>query len=179
MLSVSCAMASKVHVNQPSGPIGTEEYRQGEILLLPPLPPLPKGAPDHGTFAPLPAKRRSSTYEARLGGLKLFVTCGEYDDGRLGEISIDVAKEGSSVRGLLSCFAVLFSTALQHGTKLSDLVDRFLHVHFPPAGAVEGHPSIRYATSLVDYVAQLVAVEYLGREDLAKKGPTPIQEGHE
>jgi ribonucleoside-diphosphate reductase alpha chain len=99
------------------------------------------------------------------------VTCGEYEDGALGEISIDVAKEGSSVRGLLSCFAVVFSEALQHGTKLESLVERFLHTRFEPAGQVHGHALIKYATSIPDYVAQLVAVEYLGRKELAKAGP--------
>jgi len=94
-----------------------------------------------------------------------------YEDGALGELSIDVAKEGSSVRGLLSCFAVAFSEAVQHGTRLEALVDRFLHTHFSPGGAVEGHAVIRYCTSIPDYVAQLLAVEYLGREDLVKKLP--------
>lgn len=155
-----------------------QKYRQGELLFLPPLPPTPKGAPNHGTLRPLPARRKSQTFEARVGGLKVYVTCGEYADGQLGEIAIDVAKEGSSVRGLLSCFAVAFSEAIQHGTKLDSLIERFLHTRFDPSGVVEGHPLIQFATSIPDYLAQLLGVEYLDREDLAKRGP-PVLRGNE
>ena len=135
-----------------------------EFSDLPELPPLPKGAPDHAALKVLPARRSGMTFEARIGSTKVFVSTGEYADGSLGEIFVDIAKEGSSVRGFVNVFAIAFSQAIQHGTSLQTLVDTFLYCRFDPAGMVTGHPQILWASSIPDYIAKLLAVEYLGDE---------------
>jgi ribonucleoside-diphosphate reductase alpha chain len=154
---------------RPPDPKGVVQLTLDEALKLPPAPPAPKGAPDHGVHRPLPKKRHSATFEVTVGGMKLFVTTSEYEDGTLGEIFIDVAKEGSAMRGLLNSFAILFSKALQHGTRLRELVETFLHTKFPPSGIVRGHPKIKHATSIPDFIAQLLAIEYLGWKEAPKR----------
>jgi ribonucleoside-diphosphate reductase alpha chain len=113
----------------------------------------------------LPAKRDGFIREAVVGGHKIFLRTGEYDDGKLGEIFIDMYKEGASYKGLLSCFAVLASKALQYGVPLEELVDSFTFTRFEPAGTVVGHEAIKNATSVLDYVFRALGYEYLGRTD--------------
>ncbi|HOJ02401.1 MAG TPA: vitamin B12-dependent ribonucleotide reductase [Bacteroidota bacterium] len=113
----------------------------------------------------LPAKRHGFVREAVVGGHKVFLRTGEYEDGELGEIFIDMYKEGASFKGLLNCFAVLASKALQYGVPLEELVDTFTFTRFEPAGVVIGHEAIRNSTSILDYVFRVLGYEYLGRTD--------------
>ncbi|HZV12022.1 MAG TPA: vitamin B12-dependent ribonucleotide reductase, partial [Candidatus Kapabacteria bacterium] len=113
----------------------------------------------------LPAKRHGFVREAVVGGHKVYLRTGEYEDGSLGEIFIDMYKEGASFKGLLNCFAVLASKALQYGVPLEELVDTFTFTRFEPSGPVMGHEAIKNATSIVDYIFRELGYEYLGRED--------------
>jgi ribonucleoside-diphosphate reductase alpha chain len=119
----------------------------------------------------LPKKRRGFTQEARIAGHKVFLRTGEYEDGQLGEIFIDMHKEGAAFRSLMNCFAIAVSMGLQHGVSLAEYVDTFTFTRFEPQGPVEGHPNIKFATSIVDYVFRVLAVEYLQRYDLAHVRP--------
>lgn len=113
----------------------------------------------------LPAKRRGFTQKAKIGGQVLFLRTGEYSDGTLGEIFIDLAKEGSTLRSLINCFAISVSVGLQYGVPLEEFVEKFVFTKFEPAGMVD-HPNIKTTTSLVDFVFRALAYEYLGRTDL-------------
>lgn len=113
----------------------------------------------------LPAKRRGFTQKAKIGGQVLFLRTGEYADGTLGEIFIDLAKEGSTLRSFMNCFAIAISVGLQYGVPLEEFVEKFVFTKFEPAGMVD-HPNIKTTTSLVDFVFRVLAYEYLGRTDL-------------
>lgn len=113
----------------------------------------------------LPKRRHGFVREATVGGHKVYVRTGEFDDGNLGEIFIDMYKEGASFKGLLNCFAVLTSKALQYGVPLDELVDTFTFTRFEPAGFVEGHEAIKNATSILDYVFRTLGYDYLNRTD--------------
>ncbi len=119
----------------------------------------------------LPARRRGFTQEARVGGHKVFLRTGEYDDGTLGELFIDLAKEGATLRGVLSCFAIAVSKGLQYGVPLEEFVDTFTFQTFEPRGMVEGHPNIKMANSIIDYIFRALGVEYLRRDELAQVPP--------
>ncbi|MDP4237745.1 MAG: vitamin B12-dependent ribonucleotide reductase, partial [Bacteroidota bacterium] len=103
--------------------------------------------------------------EATVGGHKIYLRTGEYDDGSLGEIFIDMYKEGASFKGLMNCFSVLASKALQYGVPLEELVDTFTFTRFEPAGSVQGHEAIKNATSILDYVFRALGYDYLNRTD--------------
>ncbi len=113
----------------------------------------------------LPSKRRGYTIKGKVGGQALFLRTGEYNDGTLGEIFIDMAKEGATMRSLLNSFAIAISVGLQYGVPLEEYVDKFIFSRFEPSGMVE-HPNIKNATSVLDYIFRLLAYEYLDREDL-------------
>ncbi|MBP9740805.1 MAG: vitamin B12-dependent ribonucleotide reductase, partial [Chitinophagaceae bacterium] len=113
----------------------------------------------------LPAKRRGFTQKAKINGQVIFLRTGEYSDSTLGEIFIDLAKEGSTVRSLMNCFAIAVSVGLQYGVPLEEFVEKFVFTRFEPAGMVD-HPNIKTTTSLVDFVFRALAYEYLGRTDL-------------
>lgn len=115
----------------------------------------------------LPARRSGYTQKVAVGGHKLFLSTGEYKDGRLGEIFIALHKEGSAFRGLMDAFSIAVSLGLQHGVKLEDYVEAFTFTRFGPAGVVEGDPAVLAATSMLDYVFRNLAVNYLGRTNLA------------
>ncbi|MCB1246482.1 MAG: vitamin B12-dependent ribonucleotide reductase, partial [Acidimicrobiia bacterium] len=119
----------------------------------------------------LPARRSGYTQEARVGGHKVFLRTGEYEDGTLGELFIDLAKEGATLRGILSCFAIAVSKGLQYGVPLEEYVDTFTFQTFEPRGMVEGHPNIKMSNSIVDYVFRALGVEYLHRDELAQVPP--------
>ena len=119
----------------------------------------------------LPGRRGGYTQEARIGGHKVYLRTGEYDDGTLGEVFIDLAKEGATLRGILSCFAIAVSKGLQFGVPLEEFVDTFTFQTFEPRGLVEGHPHIKMSNSIVDYVFRALAVEYLQRDELAQVPP--------
>ncbi len=113
----------------------------------------------------LPRKRNGHIREASVGGHKVYLRTGEYADGTLGEIFIDMYKEGAAFRGLLNSFAILASKALQYGVPLEELVDSFTFTRFEPAGLVKGHESIKNATSILDYVFRSLGYDYLNRTD--------------
>lgn len=113
----------------------------------------------------LPKRRHGFVREATVGGHKVFLRTGEYEDGTLGEIFIDMYKEGASFKGLMNCFAVLASKALQYGMPLEKIVDTFTFTRFEPSGPVYGHEAIKHSTSIIDYVFRAIGYEYLGRED--------------
>src|SRR5690606_26020208 len=119
----------------------------------------------------LPARRSGFNQEARVGGHKVFLRTGEYEDGTLGEIFIDLAKEGATLKGILSCFAIAVSKGLQYGVPLEEFVDTFTFQTFEPRGMVEGHPNIKMANSIIDYVFRSLGVEYLHRDELAQVPP--------
>jgi ribonucleoside-diphosphate reductase alpha chain len=123
----------------------------------------------------LPGRRGGFTQEARIGGHKVFVRTGEYADGTIGELFIDLAKEGATLRGILSCFAIAVSKGLQYGVPLEEFVDTFTFHTFEPRGMVEGHPNIKMSNSIVDYVFRALGMEYLGRNDLVQVPPTDDQ----
>ena len=113
----------------------------------------------------LPAKRRGFTQKAKINGQALFLRTGEYNDGTLGEIFIDMAKEGATMRSMLNCFAIAISIGLQYGVPLEEYVEKFVFTRFEPAGMVD-HPNIKSATSIIDFIFRSLAYEYLGRNDL-------------
>ena len=133
----------------------------------------------HGVNRPrflLPSRRVGFTQEAKVGGHKIFVRTGEYPDGTLGEVFIDLAKEGATLRGILGCLAIAVSKGLQYGVPLEEFVDSFTFQTFEPRGMVEGHPNIKMANSIVDYVFRSLGLEYLGRTDLVQVPPAELGE---
>ena len=119
----------------------------------------------------LPSRRAGWTQEARVGGHKVFLRTGEYEDGTLGEIFLDLAKEGATLRGILASFAIAVSKGLQYGVPLDEFVDTFVFQTFEPRGIVEGHPNIKMANSIIDYVFRAIGAEYLHRDDLVHVPP--------
>ena len=119
----------------------------------------------------LPSKRHGLTQEAKVGGNKIFLRTGEYEDGALGEIFIDMHKEGAALRSVMNCFAMLVSIALQYGVPLDVLVEQFVFTRFEPQGPVQGHDRVKFATSVIDYIFRALGIEYLGRDDLAHVTP--------
>jgi ribonucleoside-diphosphate reductase alpha chain len=113
----------------------------------------------------LPAKRRGFTQKAKINGQALFLRTGEYGDGTVGEIFIDMAKEGATMRSMLNCFAIAVSIGLQYGVPLEEYVEKFVFTKFDPAGFVE-HPNIKSTTSIVDFIFRVLGYEYLNRTDL-------------
>ena len=129
----------------------------------------------------LPKKRRGVTQEACIGGHKVYLRTGEYNDGTLGEIFIDMHKEGAAFRSVMNCLAMSVSLGLQYGVPLSVYVDQFTFTRFEPQGVVEGHDNIKLATSIIDYIFRSLGIEYLRRYDLAhvrpEESPTRGPEG--
>jgi len=119
----------------------------------------------------LPAKRGGFTQEARVASHKIYLRTGEYDDGQLGEIFVDLHKEGAAMRSLMNCFAIAVSKGLQYGVPLQEFVDTFTFTRFEPQGMVDGHPNIKMATSIIDYVFRVLGLEYLNRTDLVQVPP--------
>ena len=113
----------------------------------------------------LPAKRRGFTQKAKINGQALFLRTGEYSDGTVGEIFIDMAKEGATMRSMLNCFAISISIGLQYGVPLEEFVEKFVFTRFEPSGMVD-HPNIKSTTSIVDFIFRTLAYEYLQRTDL-------------
>jgi len=119
----------------------------------------------------LPSRRKGYTQKAIVGGHKVYLRTGEYEDGRPGEIFIDMHKEGAAFRSLMNNFAIAISIGLQYGVPLDEFVDAFTFTRFEPAGIVIGNDSIKNATSVLDYIFRELAVSYLGRQDLAHVHP--------
>jgi ribonucleoside-diphosphate reductase alpha chain len=123
----------------------------------------------------LPDRRKGYTQKAIVGGHKVYLRTGEYEDGRLGEIFIDMHKEGAAFRSLINNFAIAISLGLQYGVPLEEYVDAFTFTRFEPAGSVQGNDVIKMATSVLDYIFRELAVSYLARNDLAHVTPEDMQ----
>jgi len=122
----------------------------------------------------LPDRRKGYTQKAVVGGHKVYLRTGEYEDGRLGEIFIDMHKEGAAFRSLMNNFAIAISLGLQYGVPLEEYVEAFTFTRFEPAGFVQGNDAIKNATSILDYIFRELAISYLGRNDLAHIAPEEI-----
>ncbi|MGD1016163.1 MAG: vitamin B12-dependent ribonucleotide reductase [Roseiarcus sp.] len=122
----------------------------------------------------LPDRRKGYIQKATVGGHKVYLHTGEYEDGRLGEIFIDMHKEGAAFRSLMNNFAIAISLGLQYGVPLEEYVEAFTFTRFEPAGLVQGNDAIKNATSILDYVFRELAISYLGRNDLAHIAPGEI-----
>ncbi len=115
----------------------------------------------------LPFRREGYTQKVKIGGQSVYLRTGEYENGQLGEIFIDMHREGAAFRSLLNCFAISISLGLQHGVPLEEFVDAFVFTKFEPSGMVTGNPHVKMTTSVIDYIFRELAVAYMGREDLA------------
>lgn len=124
----------------------------------------------------LPNRRGGYTQKCKIGGQSVYLRTGEYENGQLGEIFIDMHKEGAAFRSLLNCFAISISLGLQHGVPLDEFVDAFVFTKFEPSGLVNGNPHIKMTTSVMDYIFRELAISYLGRHDLAHVGADEILE---
>ena len=122
----------------------------------------------------LPDRRKGYIQKASVGGHKVYLHTGEYDDGELGEIFIDMHKEGAAFRSLMNNFAIAMSIGLQYGVPLEEFVDAFVFTRFEPAGPVTGNDTVRSATSILDYIFRELGVSYLGRKDLATSDPDEL-----
>ncbi|MBD3853510.1 MAG: adenosylcobalamin-dependent ribonucleoside-diphosphate reductase, partial [Acidobacteria bacterium] len=116
----------------------------------------------------LPGRRSGFTQKASVGGHKVYIRTGEYEDNSLGEIFLDMHREGAAFRSLMNCFAIAVSLGLQYGVPLEEYVDAFVFTRFEPSGMVGGHDRIKMATSVIDYVFRELAITYLDRDDLAQ-----------
>jgi ribonucleoside-diphosphate reductase alpha chain len=123
----------------------------------------------------LPDRRAGYTQKSRIGNHKIYLRTGEYSDGTLGEIFIDMHKEGAAFRSMTNCFAIAISLGLQHGVPLDEFIDAFLFTRFEPNGVVAGNPHIKMTTSIIDYIFRELAITYLGRHDLAHVSPEDLR----
>jgi ribonucleoside-diphosphate reductase alpha chain len=124
----------------------------------------------------LPNRRGGYTQAANIGGTKLYLRTGEYEDGTLGEIFLDIHREGAGFRAVLNCFAIAVSMGLQHGVPLEEFCEAFLFTRFEPNGMVQGSDTVKFSTSLIDFVFRELAISYLGRFELAQVEPEQLMQ---
>jgi len=123
----------------------------------------------------LPNRRMGYTQKASIAGHKIYLRTGEYDDKKLGEIFVDMHKEGAAYRSLMNCFSIAISLGLQYGVPLDEFVDAFTFTRFEPNGMVNGHDNIKMATSVIDYIFRDLGMKYLGRNDLVHVAPDDLK----
>ncbi|HEY0867502.1 MAG TPA: vitamin B12-dependent ribonucleotide reductase [Fimbriimonas sp.] len=123
----------------------------------------------------LPGRRKGYTQKARVGGHKVYLRTGEFEDGSLGEIFVDMHREGAAFRSLMNCFAIAISLGLQYGVPLEEFVEAFVFTRFEPNGTVIGHDNIKMSTSVIDYIFRELALSYLGRTDLVQVKPEDLR----
>lgn len=123
----------------------------------------------------MPGRRRGYTQKARVGGHKVYLRTGEFEDGTLGEIFVDMHREGAAFRSLMNCFAIAVSLGLQYGVPLEEFVEAFVFTRFEPNGMVSGHDNIKMSTSVIDYIFRELAMSYLGRNDLVQVKPEDLR----
>ena len=138
-------------------------------------PALARGLAERAVRRRLPQRRKGYTQKAVVGGHKVYLRTGEFEDGQLGEIFIDMHKEGSAFRSLMDSFAISISLGLQYGVPLEEYVEAYTFTRFEPAGMVEGNDAIKMSTSVLDYLFRELAVSYLGRNDLAHVEPDDLR----
>jgi len=131
------------------------------------LTPKAGQAPPEPVRGKLPNRRGGYTQKAVVGGQKMYLRTGEYKDGALGEIFLDVAKQGTGYRSLMSSLAVAVSLGLQHGVPLKEFVDAFVYTRFEPSGKVSNHAEITECTSIMDFIFRDLGISYLGLKDLS------------
>jgi ribonucleoside-diphosphate reductase alpha chain len=119
----------------------------------------------------LPDRRKGYIQKSIVGGHKVYLHTGEFDDGEIGEIFIDMHKEGAAFRSLMNNFAIAISLGLQYGVPLEEFVDAYVFTRFEPSGPVQGNDQVKHATSILDYIFRELAISYLGRQDLAHVDP--------
>ncbi|MSR77828.1 MAG: vitamin B12-dependent ribonucleotide reductase [Candidatus Omnitrophica bacterium] len=160
--------------SQPLNASSEDKKEDGEEAKKTETVPAPQ--PQHPVLRRkrLSKKRMGITVEARVGGQKVYFRTGEYDDGKLGEIFVDVHKEGAAFRSIMNCFAIAVSLGLQYGVPLEEFVNVFTFTRFEPQGTVD-HPNVKYATSIVDYIFRVLGMEYLGRTDFIQVPPAPSE----
>jgi len=146
------------------------EHGMGSVSI----PDRRKTANIRGLRKPLPNRRMGYTQKAKIGGHSIFIRTGEYEDGNLGEIFLDMHKEGAAFRSLLNGFAITVSLGLQYGVPLEEYVDAFTFSRFEPNGMVQGHDYVKMATSVIDYVFRDLAISYLKRSDLGQVKPEDL-----
>ncbi len=147
-------------------PLSTHDKVQQMAALM------ANNAMQHGGQQKLPGRRKGYTQRAVVGGHKVYLRTGEYESGRLGEIFIDMHKEGTAFRSLMNNFAMAISLGLQYGVPLEEYVEAFVFTRFEPSGLVQGNETIKNSTSVLDYIFRELAVSYLGRNDLAHVDPS-------
>jgi ribonucleoside-diphosphate reductase alpha chain len=157
-------------------PAPTEAPRPATAREAPPPPPpeervIERIVERDRTRRKLPDRRKGYIQKASVGGHKVYIHTGEYDDGELGEIFIDMHKEGAAFRSLMNNFAIAISIGLQYGVPLDEFVDAFVFTRFEPAGPVTGNDQVKSATSILDYIFRELGISYLGRDDLASADP--------
>ena len=123
----------------------------------------------------MPSRRTGYTQKARVGGHKIYLRTGEFEDGSLGEIFVDMHREGAAFRSLMNCFAISISLGLQYGVPLEEFVEAFVFTRFEPNGSVQGHENIKMSTSVIDYMFRELALSYLGRTDLVQVKPEDLR----
>ncbi len=149
----------------------SQNLMQGQLLPTTVAAPVsPTAASQSPKRFRLPRKRSGFTQEARIAGQKVYLRTGEYEDGTLGEIFVDLAKEGAAFRSMMNCFAISVSLGLQYGVPLKEFVDVFTFSRFEPQGPVD-HPNIKMCTSIVDYLFRVLALEYQGQTEFAQVKP--------
>jgi ribonucleoside-diphosphate reductase alpha chain len=169
-LNVKASKPKKVAQQAATIASSTQATVTAASLLAPALDALPSPLRRR-----LPTRRGGFVQELAVEGHKLFLRTGEYPDGSLGEIFIDMYKEGAAYRSILNCFAVLTSKALQYGIPLEELVDTFTFTRFEPSGPVEGHENIKNCTSILDLIFRIVGFHYLGNTDFVHVKPVTLQ----
>ncbi len=170
--AVEAGVALMHFIAAPAAPLVLPPLDDAEPIAAPTSAPLLERAGERGADRRrLPDRRKGYIQKSSVGGHKVYLHTGEYDDGALGEIFIDMHKEGAAFRSLMNNFAVAISIGLQYGVPLEEFVDAFVFTRFEPAGEVRGNDSIRHATSILDYLFRELAVSYLNRRDLAQIDP--------
>jgi ribonucleoside-diphosphate reductase alpha chain len=153
--------SAKSKTEDDSDEAPTEDSREALSQLIP---------AEWGNKRPLPQKRNGLTVDANVGGHKVYLRTGEYEDGTLGEIFIDMFKEGAAYRSMVNCLAVAVSVGLQYGVPLEKFVEAFTFTRFEPAGMTD-HPNVKVCTSILDYIFRVLGMEYLGRTDFVQVKP--------
>ncbi|HUR38597.1 MAG TPA: vitamin B12-dependent ribonucleotide reductase, partial [Planctomycetota bacterium] len=155
-----------------------QNLMQGQLLPTTVSSPVsPTAASQSPKRFRLPRKRSGFTQEARIAGQKVYLRTGEYEDGTLGEIFVDLAKEGAAFRSMMNCFAISVSLGLQYGVPLKEFIDVFTFSRFEPQGPVD-HPNIKMCTSIVDYLFRVLALEYQGQTEFAQVKPADGETRH-
>jgi ribonucleoside-diphosphate reductase alpha chain len=176
--------ADRLYADQPRAEPPKEPPDASRPAASQPAAGAPSRAPDRLTAAepaaprhnrrPLPSRRNGYTQKAKIGGHSLFLRTGEYPDGSLGEIFLDMHREGAAFRSLLNSFAIAVSLGLQYGVPLEEYVDAFVFTRFEPNGIVQGHDNIKITTSVLDFIFRDLALAYLKRTDLVQVKPDDL-----